>query len=399
MPPRRAPDPRSAPWCRMAEASRRRLLRTGILLAALGIGALGVLLLYTTPRPDAREAVGQEAAAVPVIAHRVESRVVQPRTELAGVVEARRSVELFAETDGRVVELGAEELDRVEEGQLLARIDTRMARVAVDRARAAVARTRSELELARLSLARRRSLAERDATSAAALDEAENQERVAAASQREARAALEEALDRLGKKIIRAPFAGALRSFPLEEGEYVQSGQRIAELLDLERVRVQVGLSDREIVEVRPGAPASLRLEALPGESFTGSIVRVGSASDSETKKFPVQVELPNQEGRLLPGMVARIVLELGGAETLTVIPRDATRDEYGLRFVFVLERDGGADLWVARRRRIQVRELPFLPADLAVTSGLEPGEEIAVSGLRQLRHGAPVRLLRSDAS
>jgi len=73
------------------------------------------------------------------------------------------------------------------------------------------------------------------------------------------------------------------------------------------------------------------------------------------------------------------------------LVPREATIDEFGLRFVFVIGPDGDGSL-VAHRRRVEVRPLPFRPADFEVLAGLAEGDEIAVDAVRQLGDGEPVR-------
>ena len=98
------------------------------------------------------------------------------------------------------------------------------------------------------SLDRQQSLKDRAVASESTFDDATNRSRVAEAAIRDARAQLDEARDDLAKKTIRAPFAGVLRSFRLEQGEVVSVGQEIGELLDLESARVTIGLSDRQIV-------------------------------------------------------------------------------------------------------------------------------------------------------
>ena len=116
-----------------------------------------------------------------------------------------------------------------------------------------------------------------------------------------------------------------------------------------------VGVSDRQVVAVRPGAEVEVDVEALPGEPFAGRVLRVGSATDSDTRKFPVEVEVENPDWRLLPGMVAR-------------------------------------------RRRIQVRDVAFQPGVLQVDAGLEAGEMIATTGMRQLSDGASVEFRAEGA-
>jgi membrane fusion protein (multidrug efflux system) len=378
----------------MADEAGGRSLRW-VFLGVGGALLLGAALLFgSAEQPATEEPPG--ARPIAVAAERLEPASLRPRARLAGVLEARRGVALFAETRGRVLEIGAEELDRVEAGQVLVRVDPTLARVALERAEAAVARAESELELAQLNLERRRSLVARDVSSEADLDTAENAERIAAAALREARAMRDEARDQLAKKVIRAPFEGVLRTFEVEVGEYVHDGQELAELLDLASVRMTVGVTDTQIVDIRPGSLVQLDVEALPGERFAGTVLRVGSASDPDTRKFPVEIEVANPEERLLPGMVARVTLELGDEEPVLLVPRDAAIDEFGLRFVYVLEPNGSQT--VARRRRVRLRDVAFAPGVLRVDEGLEPGEIIAVTGLRQLSDGAPVEMREGGA-
>jgi len=381
-----------APRLQVAGALR---LRSGLYIAAGLLGLGGVLLFAAAPDPEQTAQGGRQATLRQVSTQRIEPVAVRVLAEFSGVVEARRSVALFAETRGPVLEVGAEELDRVADGQLLLRVDPLEAEVAVERARADVARSQSELALARSELERQRSLRKRGVASDADLEAAENTRKVADAVLRQARAELERAEDDRAKKTISAAFDGVLRSFDVEEGEFVQAGQQIGELLDLSTARVTLGVSDREVVAVRPGQVAELRVEAYPGEEFRGRVLRVGRAFDRETRKFPVELELPNPRGRLLPGMVGTASIDLGEPVPRLLIPREAAVDEFGLRFVWVLEENG--DGLAVHRRRVLVRGIPFRPAEFEVVDGLRAGEEIALTSVRQLLEGEGV--VRSTAS
>jgi RND family efflux transporter MFP subunit len=376
----------------MAESTYRPSLRSVLIGLGVALVAGGVLLRWTAPKPEQLAPLGEATTVRRIETRRVRALPVRAQVDVAGVLEPRRSVKLYAETRGPVIGAGAEELDRVDAGQLLVEIDPLLARVAVEQAQAALARTQSELALARSNLDRRRSLAGRGVASVSDLDDASNAERVAAAALREARAELTRARDELTKKAITAPFAGVLRSFPVEVGEYVQEGQRLAELLDLGTARAKLGLADREVVAVRAGQPVRARVEVYPGEDFEGAILRVGAASDATTKKFPVEVELPNAEGRLLPGMIVRVLFDLGESRERMLIPRDATADEFGLRFVYKVAAEAGGERLVARRRRVGVRSVPFRPAVFEVVEGLVEGDEIAITGVRELRDGETVQ-------
>ena len=370
------------------EPERSRLRVIFLVVAAL-LMAGGLALFSAAPEPEAKSSSGDGALAVRTFS--VTRELLQPRAEVAGLLEARQRVELFAEEEGKVIEVGAEELDRVQAGQLLMHSDPLLAELGVTRAEAALTRAQSALKLAQASLARQGSLADSSVASEAALDQAKNGDASARAALKEAQASLAEARDRLAKKTLRAPFAGNLRSFPVKVNEYVRLGERVGELLEVDRLRITIGLTDREVVAVAVGAPASLAVEARPGEVFEGRVLRVGGATDPQTRKYPVQIEIGNQEGRLLPGMVARVGLDLGAPVDLISVPREAVFQEFGLSFAYAIEETPGSRGSVARRRRLEVRRIPFRPTRLEVVSGLEAGDRIAISSLRQLREGLAV--------
>jgi membrane fusion protein (multidrug efflux system) len=372
-----------------ATVRRRPRLGLAFLIAAGLLVAAGTLLRATAPDPAALPTATAQLPTLSVI-ELAPSELVR-RIAVTGLLEARRRVSLFAEEDGRVLEIGAEDLERVEAGQVLVRLDPLQAEIAIERARAATARADSEGVLARANLERNKGLAGRDVSSRAALDEAENAARLAVAAQIDAAASLAEAQDRLSKKTITAPFAGFLRAFEVEQGEYVRPGELLGELLDVDRLRIQVGLTDQQIIELEAGTPVEVELDALPGERLVGEVIRVAAAIDSRTHKFPIEIELDNPTGRLLPGMVARIHLTLGKARTAMTLPRDAVVDEYGLQFVFVVEQiEPGS--YVVAKRRVDARRIAFRLTELEIASGVEPGERVAIEMVRQLNDGMPVR-------
>ncbi|MBW2312764.1 MAG: efflux RND transporter periplasmic adaptor subunit [Deltaproteobacteria bacterium] len=368
--------------------------RWGLILAGVALFVAGLALFGSAPEQERVAEAGVAEVLREIGTVEVARQAVQPRARFSGVLEARRTVKLFAETQGLVLDMGAEALDRVEAGQQLVRIDPVLATIEVEKALAAVARSESELALAESNLARRQELAARNVLSSSALDDAVNRERVAAASLREARALLRGAREDLANKTVRAPFAGEIRSFPVEIGEYVRQGQQLAELVDLSTARVMVGVADREVVAIQPGQAVALEVEAWASETFAAEVLRVGASADPETRRFPVEIEAPNPAGRLLPGMVVSVAIDLGEPVARTVVPREATSEEFGLHFVYVVER-GGDGPPVVRQRRVVIRPVAFQPEDFEILGGLEAGEEIAVTEVGQLRDGERVRAAR----
>ncbi len=371
--------------------------RLGFLTVAGLLVLSTVALNMCAPKPMERAAAGAEATAVLVRTQKLTTQPLQRSTSLSGVVEPKRRVELFAEFGGRVTEVGAERLDRVEQDQVLVQMDPLLAKVAVERGLAAVARSESQLSLAENERKRFENLATRDAASASRRDQAVSAQKVAFANLREARANLDEARDQLAKKTVRAPFEGVLQAFPVEVGEYLKAGESLGELLDLSSARIELGVTDREIVDVAPGADVSVSLEAYPNEIFNGRILRVAAAADTTSRKFPVEIEVENQDQRILPGMMARVALQLGEPVPSRALPRDAVLDQFGVEYVFAIRKEGEG--LVAERRRVEVRAIPFRPEQVEVVGGLEEGDEIAILGMAELRDGTRVRVRASPSS
>jgi RND family efflux transporter MFP subunit len=186
-----------------------------------------------------------------------------------------------------------------------------------------------------------------------------------------------------------APFDGTLSVFDLEVGDHVNVGDRIGEVIDISEVKVDVGVTDAQVIAVQEGDPAEVHVSARPDEEFAGRLSKVGSAIDVASRKFPVEIAVDNPHRLLLPGMVARVTIEVGQERPIIRIPRQAMLEEYGVAYVFVLDDDGTA--LRANRRRVSVQPVAFRPAELEVRSGLQPGERIAAANLRELRDGSAV--------
>jgi membrane fusion protein (multidrug efflux system) len=291
--------------------------------------------------------------------------------EIAGVLEPVRSTWVAAEIAGRVVEVPVEEYARVEAGDLLVQLDPALPEAERIRAAALHALARDELE-------RQRSLGSRSVASEAELDRA-------LAEERRAYADLLEARTRLAHTRIVAPFDGLVNELVLDPGAYVQPGTPIAQILDVSTIELTVLVGDRQIGALSAGGTARVRIDPLGNEFVDGRIVRVGRAAQDASGRYPVVVGLANDEGRLLPGMLAHVQLEIGTAPAIR-IPSSAIVREFELDYVYVLDEDDAV-----RRQRIATRPVPFRPDQVEVREGLEPGDRIVVSDVRRLASGQRV--------
>ncbi|MGE0254074.1 MAG: efflux RND transporter periplasmic adaptor subunit [Alphaproteobacteria bacterium] len=288
-----------------------RLRLNGPVAIAIGITAAATLWIlsgqFDGATPDAATPAAANATAStghagaetrPVMVRVVQLQATaHPLTHsVTGRTEARRRVELRAETAGRVVELAVRRGDRVEKGDVIARLatDDRKARLAEAEA---VLRQRQIEHAAAADLARKGYRAETGLAAAQAqLDGA--------------RAAVEQIRLDIARTEIRAPFAGVIGTDHVEIGDYLSVGGRVAVVIDLNPMHVVAQASERTIGALARGRPASATI--IGGASVTGTIAYVAAEADPKTRTFRVEVEVPNADLGLRDGMTAQLAFPLG---------------------------------------------------------------------------------------
>jgi len=253
----------------------------------------------------------QQPSVQSAVARRVEVATVQPseaRLELSlpGEVEGSRDALLGAAMGGYVERVAVESGDQVRQGQVLVRVDS-----ASHAARLRQARV--EKDAAERELERARRLG--DAIPSAQLDQAETRYQAAVAALRTAQVAV-------GRAVVKAPFAGTVADVEVEQGEVAAPGAPLVRLVKLHPVHVVTTVPDRDVVALREGMTVRVRTEAR-ADWHEGTIVHINPAANTRTRAFSVDVEVPNPDASLLPGMIATVHVdaEVDGDELL--VPQD----------------------------------------------------------------------------
>ncbi|ADC61537.1 efflux RND transporter periplasmic adaptor subunit [Allochromatium vinosum] len=310
-----------------------------------------------------------------------------PRTIAAtGNIAAWREVVVGAEIGGdRLVEVLVEIGDRVERGQLLARIDSDSVTAAFQQARAAVAEAEALLAEARADADRARESRGTAALSAQQADQYLSAERTALARLDAARARVRSEELRLSRTSVLAPVAGIVASLSATQGSLVQPGDELLRLIRDSRLEWRAEVPATELARLQPGGPA--RILAPDGTPVNGQIRRVAPTIDARTLTGLVYVDLPAEAtGRpLRAGMFVRGELDLGESPALT-LPQSAVLAREGFAYVFRLEPGGTViQTKVGVDRRLGDR--------VEITAGLEATAEVVDSGVGFLADGDLVRL------
>jgi len=338
-----------------------------------------------TPKPLAVTVVAVAERAVPVYGQYV------GQTEAVRTVEVRARVEGFLER--QVVPDGAD----VKAGDVLFVIDPQPFRVALKNARAQLARDEARLVNAQQVAARYRPLYERQAISRQELEQADADERAAAATLDTSRAAIEQAELNLGYTTVRSPVTGRMGRAEVRVGSLVgrSDSTLLATVSTLDPMYVNFSVSEREALQVWRRRQAEMRAQpgaagitiALPDDSVyphQGRLDFVDRAVDPRTGTLALRASFPNPERLLQPGQFVRLRVLLEEKAGALLVPQAAVLESQGSASVFVV----GPDQTAQART---VRMGPRFGTLWVVEEGVKPGEQVVVKGLQQLRAGMPV--------
>ena len=297
-----------------------------------------------------------------------------------GTVAAVQGVTVGADLPGIVDRIAFESGRTVREGDVLVQLDTRQEQ-------AQLAAAEAQLDLARLNFERMRGLVEQDAVSRAEYDNAAAAHKQAEARLREIRAVIE-------RKTIRAPFSGMLGIRQVNLGQYLNGGDPVVPLQSLDPIYVNFGVPQQDAGRIRAGGRVRITAADLGAAEFAGRVTAIDSVVDQTTRNVQVQATLANPGGRLRPGMFVQTELVLGSSRPVIALPASAINyAPYG-DSVFVVTQLKDPSGQTYRGVRQQVVRLGGSRGDqIAVISGVNPGEEVVSSGVFKLRNGAAVRI------
>jgi membrane fusion protein (multidrug efflux system) len=314
------------PW---AFVRRRIGLRSVLLVLVLLL--CGGLVWFNFFR---QKMIGEFFANMPVPAVAVSTTVTKPTTwtpeiDAIGTLWAWQGVNIANEVAGRVKSIEFKANDRVEQGELLVQIDDAVERADLASAQAAVERDRA-------ALARAERLRETGVSSEAALEEAQT-----------AFAASESTLQRIraviDQKAIEAPFAGVIGIPRIDIGQYLQPGDVVATLQQLDTMKVDFTVPEQRLGDLKMGQSASFGI--TEGDfPYKGRIIGIDPKIDPETRMISVRAEVRNEDGELRPGQFARVRVALPEVEGVIALPQTAVVTSLYGDYVYVVEEAGEQD-------------------------------------------------------
>ena len=365
----------------------------------------GLLFLLLLPACSAPPPAPPSARAVRAIS--VAPRTLDSASRYAGALDARDRVDVAFKVGGRVASIAdvggrpLHEGDVVRRGQVLATLDAADLKRQAAAAAATLATAEAQADAARASHAqatieagRARTLAASGNVTPADLDRAEAALAGATAGLRSATAQVQARVEQLAlarsavdDATLESPMDGVIARRMFDAGESAAPGMAAFTVIDTSEMRVTFAVPDTRVAALVMGARTPVRVEALPGRTFVGTIVKIVPVADPALRAFTVEVAVDNADGALRAGTVASVAVEGEPEASVTLVPlggvvRDPA-DPDGFA-VYVL--DGEA---TARLRPVRVADL--VGNEAVVEQGLAAGERVVVDGAALLHDGATV--------
>jgi RND family efflux transporter MFP subunit len=354
-----------------------------LLIAGLGGGMFGCSSSKGVP-----SVAPETVSGVAVIA--AQPSTIPDWLEAVGTVRAAQSSQIASQTMGNIVEIRAQEGDRVQGGQILAVIDDSQPRAAVEQATAAVtvaqkevSTAESESALAQSTLKRYQQLYEKKSLSPQEFDEIKTRSQAAGsrldlarAGEAQASAALTQSRTSLSNTQIRAPFAGLVTEKKADAGTFASPGTPLFTLEDAHRYRLEAMVDESDVRLVHMGEAVPVLLDSMENAEFRGKVAQIVPAADPASRSFLVKIELP-ADARIRSGLFGRAHFPRGSRSAL-LIPQKTIVERGQLRGVFVIDANQ-----IAQLRYVTLGKLSG--EQVEVLSGLQQGEKlIAAPGDRE---------------
>lgn len=356
-----------------------RLVLVIVLMGAVGFGLYAFQNFKTAMIGQIMSKMAPPPAPVAAVTAKLQD---MPRyLEGIGTVMAVRQVTVSPEVAGRVTQIMFEAGQTVKAGDPLVQIYD-----APDRAD--LVNYQAQERLAQVNLGRARTLAQKEFGSKQAEDQAQM-----ALDQAHAGIARTNAV--IVEKLVRAPFAGQLGIRQVNLGQYLNPGNPIATLTDLDTMYVDFTLPEQASAKLKIGQDIDLTVDAFPNRTFVGKLTTVEPQIDPQTRAIKVEATIPNADHALRPGMFANARVVLPPQHNVVTIPETAIEyTPYGTS-VYIIKPAGkdqkGQVKYIASQSFVKLGERR--DGNVAVLEGLKSGEMVASSGQLKILNGAPVRL------
>ena len=337
-----------------------------ILWSTLAVLTLLGVVLATQKKPPERVEENKEKA-IPVGVVTLQAEPIVDVLKIPARIEPLVDVKVATEKGGRIVEVAIDRGARVEAGQVLLKLDSRVWDAHLKQMEIEAREAQKEFD-------RWQELQKTGGMSASDFDRVQKARDLTAVG-------LEQATINLSQCRVVSPVAGVVDDRYVEAGEYAVEGGAAFRIVDDSAVKVVAEVPERDVLSVKPSMAMPFRVSALPDRAFTGTVTFVSLVGSRESNSFRTEIRAANGEHLLKPGMIAEVALSRGVNEKGVSVPMSAVIPRRGEYVVYVAENGRAASRFVKLGR--------MLGQNVVVESGLKAGDAVVVEGQRGLQDGS----------
>lgn len=362
---------------------RKALLGATVVALVAGVGAVSywagtraAAKPSAAPGAGAAPAKGGAPAGIAVEAAKVAITKLPNALTAVGSLRSDETVIVRPEIAGRIAEILFREGERVAKGAILVKLNDSVQHADLDKARANLVLSKSKFD-------RAEDLRKQGFISSQARDEAENNLKVAQAD-----AELMQA--RLSKLALHAPFAGTIGLRLVSVGEYVKEGQDIVNLESIDPLKVDFRVPELALSQVRDGQTLQVTLDAIPDRAYDGRVYAINPLIDANGRAVVIRAQVSNRDGKLRPGMFARVRLFTSEVKDSALVPEESLFPVGDDKYVYKVV-DGKA-----LRQRVEIGQRR--DGKVEITSGLAADDVVVTAGHQKIRDGAAVTVAAQPA-
>lgn len=362
---------------------RKALVGAALATLVVGVGAAsywaGTRSAPNTPPtgPVAAPAKGGPPSGVVVEAARVSITRLPQALAAVGSLRSDEAVMVRPEIVGRVAEISFKEGQAVSKGAVLVRLDDSVQKADLEKARANLVLSKSKFD-------RAEGLRKQGFISSQARDEAENAYKVSQAD-------VELMQARVAKTAIHAPFSGTVGLRQVSVGDYVKEGQDMVNLESLDTLKVDFRLPEAALSQVRDGQTLQVTLDAIPDRAYDGRVYAINPLIDAGGRAVVIRAQVANRDGKLRPGMFARVRLFTSDVKDSALVPEESLFPVGDDKYVYKVV-DGKA-----MRQKVDIGQRR--DGKVEIVSGLKADDVVVTAGQLKIRDGSQVSVAQPPAA
>lgn len=304
-----------------------------------------------------------------------------------GTLRAIQESVVRAKVSGEIIAVDVREGERVQAGQVLARIDDSEYAARVKDRLAGLEAGRAQAAFAESTRSKNEELLQKKFISSQAYDNAKSAATVAAAQMQSLEAHLTLAQKSLDDTVVRAPISGWIAERAVQRGDKTSPDGKLFALVDISRLELEALLPANQVARVSTGQVFSAKVEGYPNKRFEGRVARIGPQAASGSRTVTIYIEIANPDVTLRSGLFAQGTLSLGRSQARALAPLTALHSESGVSFVYAIDRER------IRRVPVELGTISETEGMAEIVRGLDPGARIVAVNLGPLKENTLTRV------